>query len=229
MSEMVINSFVLNDLLAKMLAWWPMDESSGTRVDVHGGFDLTEQGTVASVTGVVNDAAEFPGDGSGYLDLLDAGNPEFDFQDTSFTFAGWVRRNSGESGNKGLVTKWNFAGSASYAFFWIGASLIRWTVKGAVETSVVEALDPISDDTFTHFNVYYDHVAKEIGIIIDDGTPVTTSHTDGIGDISVPFTAGAREGGGSNMNGAIDELSAYTGLLTAAENTLLASGIGYPG
>jgi hypothetical protein len=44
-----------------LIAWWSMDETSGTRFDSHGTNALSDNGNVGTTTGVVGNAASFDG------------------------------------------------------------------------------------------------------------------------------------------------------------------------
>jgi hypothetical protein len=47
-------------LLTGLISFWPLTETSGTRVDVHGSNDLTDNNTVTGNPGVVYDVATPP-------------------------------------------------------------------------------------------------------------------------------------------------------------------------
>jgi len=79
-------------LIDNMIAYWKMDETSGTRVDSHtNGLDLTDNNTVGSEAGVIGNAGYYQSGNSEYLshagDALLRPSP-------TFTLQMWVRLDS---------------------------------------------------------------------------------------------------------------------------------------
>lgn len=62
-----------SSLATNLVAYWKLDEASGTRVDSHGSNDLTDNNTVTSATGVINDGAYFTAANTEYLSRADGG------------------------------------------------------------------------------------------------------------------------------------------------------------
>jgi hypothetical protein len=77
-------------LLTNLVAYWKLDESSGTRIDSHGSNNLTDNNTVGSATGKIGNAASFVSANEEYLSI-----PTSSFS-ASFTDEAslnlWVRR-----------------------------------------------------------------------------------------------------------------------------------------
>jgi len=74
--------------LTNLIAYWRMDESSGTRYDSVGSFDASEAaGTVGTTTAKLGSNAASK-NSSGSLTAL---NLSGDLSDTSVTFAGWIK------------------------------------------------------------------------------------------------------------------------------------------
>jgi hypothetical protein len=74
----------------RLTAFWPMNETSGTRADAVGDNDLTQVGTVAYADpGKVGFAARFLPSQSAYLTL--ASSPNVQLGDTDFTVTCWVK------------------------------------------------------------------------------------------------------------------------------------------
>jgi hypothetical protein len=78
-------------LLTDLVSWWPMQEASGTREDVHGTWDLTvNSGSVGQTTGHVEANAA---DVATVNQVLIGDQSGFDFS-ASWTIAGWVKPTS---------------------------------------------------------------------------------------------------------------------------------------
>lgn len=96
------------DLLAGLVAYWSLDELSGTRHDMTGGADAVEVGgTVSGMPGVIGNAAEFVG-GTGAPHLYQAWGANL--LPGSFTVACWVYMPIGASATYGVVTRFNASG-----------------------------------------------------------------------------------------------------------------------
>ena len=74
--------------LSGLIAYWTLDEASGTRVDAHGNNDLSDNNTVTSTTGKVGDAAAFATANSEYLSRAD--NADLSVGNIDFTFDLWL-------------------------------------------------------------------------------------------------------------------------------------------
>lgn len=83
------------DLTNGLVAYWRLDEVSGTRNDVSdNGFNLTQSSTtVGSDTGIIESAVEFPGNANYYLEKEN----DAAFSPDSFSLAGWVYLSSTNS------------------------------------------------------------------------------------------------------------------------------------
>ena len=58
-----------------LVAYWTLDEASGTRSDSVGSSDLTDINTVTSAPGILNGAAQFTAANNEYFEVAD--NPSF--------------------------------------------------------------------------------------------------------------------------------------------------------
>jgi len=74
-------------LLSGLLAWWSMDETSGTRVDSHGSYDLADENGVGYAAGVTGNAADFNPAASQWLKATSA---DLKILQGDFTIAGWI-------------------------------------------------------------------------------------------------------------------------------------------
>src|SRR5262252_1520277 len=72
-----------------LISYWKLDEVSGSRVDTKGTNTLTDNNTVTSTTGIINNAASFAAASSEYLSL--ASNATVQTGDIDFTITAWVK------------------------------------------------------------------------------------------------------------------------------------------
>lgn len=218
-----------NPWLVDMIAWWSLDEAANvTRVDSHtNGYDLVDlYSFTGSAAAVVNNGTDTAGNTSAELSIPPASAPLLNPVDTDFTIAGWVKFDALTDGT--FVLGRIDDPTAGYMLgFNVGGGVLAWQVKGTQATFAA------STATWYQFVAYHDSVANEIGLIIDDGTPTTTAHTTGIDTQLVPaflhFKLCNLYNSPGSFDGQLDEVGVWGRLLTSAEITALAAGMGYPG
>jgi hypothetical protein len=212
-------------LTTDMIAWWSLDEAAGaTRVDSHtNSYDLTDVSTVAQAVGKVSNASSTAGGASPGLETNFAAAPLLYPADVDYTICMWVYFTS-IANNAGLMSNWNF--SAGHVL-WIppGESDLSWTVNGTTVQLIAPTLS-----VWTNLILIHDSVANEISMIVDDGTPVTAAHTTGFASpVGTDFQLHQYGAGAFSFDGRADEVAHWGRVLTPAEITELAVGIGYPG
>lgn len=216
-------------LLTDLAAWYSLDDAANvTRLDSHtNGYDLPDVNSdVGSAAALVSNGAVF-GNSSNRLQAVSiASVPLLHRNDEDFTIMGFVYFNS-VIPNTGIVSAYNI--SNGYALWTpAGTSELRWTVK-----STEVHMTP-STATWYHFVAYHDSVNDEIGLIIDEGTPITAAHSTGMGaDASgFAFQLGNVFNGATGFDGTLDEVCIFNRMLTGAEiaeHRNGGSGIAYPG
>lgn len=106
-----------------LISYWPLDESSGTRVDVKGSNDLAEINTVGSTTGIKGTAADFEGSNSENLAISNAAQSGLNITgDLSFSM--WIKPETFDSGDgQLLLSKWQHNASNQYFVYLTDSSL----------------------------------------------------------------------------------------------------------
>src|SRR5437868_1055887 len=79
---------VADPLRVGLVSYWPLNETSGTRLDVHGANHLTDNNTVTRALGIRNEAGQFTRANSEYLSIPH--NASLSLSNTSFTIALWA-------------------------------------------------------------------------------------------------------------------------------------------
>lgn len=221
-----------DSLLTDLVAWWSLDETSGTRVNAHnpGTYDLTDNNTVGYDTGVVGNAASFAGGGNDESLTL-ANHSDFEFADTPFTVAMWVRPETGIESNAYVI------GVGAPATVWTilrngGAGSISFRVRNAANTSTAATAGiAYSLGTWALYIAEHDPDADEIRLSSNNGTPVSAALAGG-GRITGTdaFIIGSNLG--VEFVGLLDETAIWRRLLTSDEKARLynsGAGMGYPG
>jgi len=216
-----------------LLAYWKMDETSGTRVDVQGTHDLTEvNGPISSVAGLIGNAAQLPVPEDGTVGFQTPDDSDFNPGDSDFTIAGWAYIEQ-DTGNlqtfftKGRITQFK---RQYFVFFdaGFGGDKFKFQVSnnGTALTTLTSSVS-VSLNTFVFVVCWHDSVNDEIVIQINNTTPETLSHSGGIATTDEVVRVGREFSSSFGWPGRIDELGFWGRILTAQERTdLYNSGAG---
>jgi len=200
-----------------LVAWWSLDETSGTRVDSHGSNDLTDNNTVGFAAGVQGNAADFESTNTEYLDItspvaaLRGGNKDF-------TIGGWIKLESRNTWCHVLSVytsgerEYFVTDDGTYLHAYLGDGSLLWVADAASAS--------LSTATWYFWVVWHDTSGPSWNIQTDDGS-VTSDTTFG----GTPGTGtSALRMGTSNFDGLQDECFYYERVLTADERTWLYNG-----
>jgi hypothetical protein len=206
-------------LLTDLVAYWKLDETSGTRFDTVSSNNLSDNGGVGSAIGKIGNAAEF--DTTNYLStntVLSSG---------PFTVSCWIYADTVTQPAGGIVNRYSNTVSADRAWT---TYVVNDDIEFVVPPTSLKILNVVSAATWHYFAFWYDDVAQEIGIQFDT-TIQTTPQTTGYPVINVDFTIGSRADGNTAFDGRIDEVGIWSRVLTASERTQLyngGAGLAYP-
>lgn len=210
-------------LATGLVAWYRMEEASGTRVDASGntaGFDTLWGGSTdpASRTGKNGNGMDFDGSQRRYIhrDSTGASNLSFsgDFSMSFWIYADAWPSGTGEplyrstSSSNGYRIEINSTASFGLGFRTTGST--TWVTTSNFTTG-----------SWHHVYCYWDDSAGTRGIKVNNGTLYTTT---GLSGTSIPVYSHFIIGGdnfGASLDGSIDELAFWSRLLTADEVTAL--------
>lgn len=216
-----------NTLKDNLVAHWDLDETSGTRVDSHGSYDLTDNGTVGFATGKISNAADFDSAVPEYLTR--ASHEAALAADGGMQIAGWLNADS-VTGTQRLLGQHN-AGvtNSSWMLYLSGSTLTFRVVDSGGATTEVSWGSALSAGTWYYVEAYYDPTTSDvIGVCVNRGTDATTS-TSGFtaAEGNAAFAMGAAAAGGSAFNGKLDEWAFWSALKSTADrNAAYGSGSG---
>jgi hypothetical protein len=220
-----LTGILFSNLMVELVSFWELEEASGIRYDSQGSNNLTDNNTVTQAAGKVGNAAHFEDDNS---ESLSSSSSDFDTAASSFTLSGWFnfdnisedqylssRYLAADTGNSWFVRYNN--GNDKIEFLWMFLTYARLPAG------------QVSAGTWYFVTIWYDADAEEIGIQLNDFTPVTVDVTGQapdnlatnfvLGNLSPPGTAG--------LDGKIDQIGFWRRVLTSAEiDTLYNGGTG---
>jgi hypothetical protein len=208
----------LSSLLTDLVAYWKLDEGSGTRIDSHGSNNLTDNNSVGSATGKIGNAAEFSGSNS-----LGAGTSLQPAGD--FTFSCWL--NPDTLNGNAVAANWTNASNRTWAIDTFSGTL-RFYIYGPSIDAIIDTGITLSTVSWSLVIAWFDDAADNIYCQINNGTIFSASFT-GPPYQAGEFTLGKRA---SLFNdGLMDEVGLWSRVLTAAERNELynaGAGITYP-
>lgn len=217
------------NLSVNLVSHWKLDEASGTRVDSHGSNDLTDNNTVTSTTGAINDGAQFTAANSEYLSITDGTQSGLDFSAGS-TFNFYVKPAANPSSTEYIFSKSGTgAGNRGYsgAYYDNGGTPTLRLLASSNGTSfaLLDHAVTLSTSAFTMVTMVVDTINTDLYIYINGSLAATQS--TGISAQwsanSFPFLIGAL---GTTpiaqfFNGVVDEFTVWSRALPSSDVTAL--------
>lgn len=222
-------------LTTSLVSYWDLEEASGTRYDLHGSNNLTDNNTVTSATGKVGNAADFEASNSEYLSITDASQSGLDITG-DLSFSAWIKLESLTTGAVHTIcAKDNGAAERSYLFsVWDSGTnnwnLMLWSWDSGSGGEIFNVTWSPSTATWYHVVMTYDVSASKAEFFVNGSSigSETLTNTD-IYSGSGPFSIGGRGDGAYLFDGVIDEVGIWSKVLTSTEITdLYNSGNGLP-
>jgi len=228
-----------NGLLNALIAYWKLDEASGSRYDSHGANTLTEVVAVNNRAGKIGSAVNL--NGSSFA-LTIADNAALSTGDVDFTISAWVLFDAFATGVSReaytVFSKFNVSGNQrEFLCFYDRAETIpynrfKWLVSSnGSAVSKIDSTETATTATWYHVICWHDAANDQIGISVN-GVETTTSYSGGVYNSTASFDIGRLLVPTSYylLDGAVDEVAMWKsaagggGVLTAAQRTALYNG-----
>jgi hypothetical protein len=218
-----------SSLLTALVAYWKLEEASGSRADALGGSPLTDNNTVTTAAGKQAQAALCTAANSEYLSL--ASNAAVQMGDIDFTVAAWVYLNSAK--NMSLVAKdSNAASSRDYTLDYETAfTRFRFYINGSV---IAAEAGGRSLATWYLVVGWHDATANTVNVQVNNGTVALANTGGAVPNLSsAEFRIGARFYAANEdySDARIDEVGLWKAVLTPTQRTNLyaaGAGVTYP-
>jgi len=225
----------IHPLLDDMVAYWKLEEASGTRVDAHtGGHDLTALNSPGRAAAKIDYGVDF----GGYLANQNLSSADAELKlpnagDSDFTVAGWASL-ADKTANRAIASRWDTA-DFSWSLIYEAAGNRFFGLYGADgtnTTAVIVAEDPAQDEQF-----FWCVRVNDAGITVRINTTEQTGSNGSFLPIhhgSAPFVLGSILNGGApntEHDGTVDEVGVWAKRLTDAEVDQLynsGDGLQYP-
>lgn len=220
-----------SSLATGLVSYWLLEEASGTRVDVHGSNNLTDNNTVLSATAIQGDGADFERTNSEYLNISDASQSGLDItSDIAFSF--WINLETNpSSGNQVAISKWTSnAGDSAYFVAAEAGNLLGFQVKSGSTVYDLNTSLTWSTATWYHIVVSYDASAGTATHYVNGTSNGTaTGGPTSINNSGAEIALGRLRSGVWHLDGILDEVGIWNRELTSGEvSSLYNSGAGIP-
>lgn len=209
-------------LLDELVAYWNLDEESGTRFDSVGANDLTDNNAVTSASGILGNAAQFTAANGGHLSIND--NPALSMGDIDFTITSWVNMDTVDAvrvfldkATSGSTT------DAEYRLWQANAGdTFRFSMGDGASDNIVRdsGFIPIAG-TWNFIAAWHDSAAGTANIQVNNGSVASGAYPFGSHDSAGALNLGRRTDGVQYWNGRVDEVGLWKRVLTAGERTTL--------
>ena len=230
-------AYALSDSL---IAYWKLEEASGTRYDeLNGcggsGCDLTDNNTVTQNTGIIGNAGEFTMANNEYLSHDD--NADLSTGNIDFTVVLWVYLKSKPQTLMRFVNK--NSGTNNQREFSVmyhnvtDLFVLQVSSDGTVTNTIDDTvLGHPSLSTWYFVTIWHDAVSDTINIQTNNGNVNSQSYSNGVFDSSSPWILGGQTAADVYyLDGRLDSVGFWKRVLTSTERGYLynsGAGCDYP-
>lgn len=210
-------------LPTSLLSYWSLEETTGSRIDTPGTFDLTDNNSTGYGTGKQGNAADFtPNDN---LSIAEQSSLRYTGS-VNLSASFWFKADT-VSGVQGLVGMYNGTSDAEEWLVYLNGTSLILLVRN--QGAAVTWSSSISTGTWYHVVVTMNS-SNAYSMKVNNGTAVTGSGASGTFDVPLTFRIGAYGiVAAGHFNGMIDEVGIWQKVLSDTEiTTLYQSGSGIP-
>lgn len=221
-----IRTLPASTLRTNLIAFWNLEEVSGTRFDSVGSNDLVDNNTVTQAVGKISNAASFDRANSEYLSLAD--NTDLSTGDIDWTIAVWVKLTTkdtqiivakDDTNNQREFNLDYFSGDDEFRVF-----VTSDGTNSTITFAAASTFGSPSIGVWYFIVISHDATANTISIQINNGAIDSSAHSGGSFDGTAPFAIGAQFSSGTPANFAnnlTDAVGFWKKVLTTDEKSLL--------
>lgn len=224
----------ISGLLVSLVAYWTMNEDSGTRADSAGDNDLTDNNTVGAVPGIIGNAALFVAANNEYLECAD--DVALNIGGGDFSIQAWHREETASPTEfQGIMGKDHFGVGREWLMqYEFSANTIQFYLfdaGGGVAGNVASA-GGLTRDVRRHVMITRSGAALAMRLNNGTATNGTVTGTP-VSSTSLNFRIGSDNlGSSSALNGDVDEVGIWKGReLSVAQRAAIyngGAGLAYP-
>lgn len=196
-------------ILDSCVAYWRLEEASGSRFDSVGANTLTDVNTVTQNTGKVGFAADFVRVNSESLSIASNASLQMGV-DVDFTLSAWVWLATVGAAHT-IMDKGSFAGE--YRLDVTNGAQARFYIAGGANVSS----GAMTATAWHLIFAWYDQA--NLNVQVDNGAITQVASAVDAPAGAAPFQLGTDPGAGAFMNGRIDEAAIWKRVLTVQERS----------
>lgn len=212
-------------LLENLIAFWKLNENSGSRKDSIGGNTLTDNASVLDADGLRGVAAFFQKASSEFLNV--ASTPDLQTGDIDFSVCGWVKLDS-KGTLQTIISRWSATANQREYVLQYDSILDRFVlVLRASATQITVKADNFGSPStgVWHFVLaWHDSVNNTANIQVNNGTVDSSAWSDGVQSGTTDLTVGATTAISSHMDGTLQNVGFWKKVLSSQERTDLFNG-----
>lgn len=207
-----------SSLSQNLVSYWSLEEAAGTRTDVHGPNDLTDNNTVGVASGKLGYAADCEASEADSLSIGDGVQSGLDITG-DMSIAAWIKP---ETMNETmLVTKWHHVDKTSYMFAMAAGGGLVW-VNNAESSgygySGTTTYYSFATSSWTHVAVSYDASAGAASLFVNGTLIGTATGLDtSIANTNASFRLCGRDSATDYYDGLIDEIGVWSKALSPTD------------
>lgn len=230
MPNIIVNSRAIrpnHPMMDKLVAYFPLGEPSGSRVDLVGGNHLADNATVTQGDGIIGKAAQFTRVNSEFLSIADNQALSMGVGLASITL--WMNFTTapGAGNDYVFLSKWDATEDEYFltSFGNNGAIGVEATIRNSADTATSTATNNanLSAGIWYFIHAYVD--GATLGVSVNAGTPTTTAFTTTIRDGAAPFRLGGMGNSTNFFNGLLQHVFIWKGRkLTRSEEAWMFNG-----
>lgn len=203
-------------LETNLVSYYKMDEASGTREDSHGSNDLTDNNTVGSATGIIDNGADFESTNSEYLSITDASQSGLDIT-SDLSISAWVKFESNTTAYQVISSKYLSTGNQQSWQFRCSLDSATDAIRADMSangTAVTQTALNYSFTTGTWYHIVFSYSASvgRVEVFVNGSSAgVMTGQVTSIFNGTAPYQVGLGNPGGSEyLDGVLDEHAIYS-------------------
>lgn len=220
-------------LTDNLISYWKFDEASGNALDSHGTNPLTDNNTVGAGAGKINGARDLTATGAtATSEFFTRGSGAILLEDNNFTFAGWFRIDNAST-SRGILFQ-TVSASLPLSLIWSQSlGRLQYVIiggPGPTTTTINTANSSVAGSTWYHVVIWHDATNNNIGLVLNNGTPLTAGHSVGLNDSGgLHVLRFGHLSDAISFDGLLDEWGYWQRVLTSEDiATLYNSGDGTP-
>ena len=206
-------------LLDGLISYWKMDETGTvSRADAHASntLSVSSGGTLSERAGILSNGPDFRGVNDNCLITT---STDFAMGDTDFSVSFWYYADTFDGPN--IVGRWRELTTLMREWVVRENATVLELVMGNLTTVLTGPT--LSTTTWYHVVAMHDATNDELTLVANDGTVYTAAHAGGItaGSPAPEFAVGGTNEGSPSVDGCVDEVGAWSRLLSTVEITQL--------